>query len=239
MGNNPIYTEVATLKAIDIDADSGPVHFYIEKIIYYRPRSDLKEIIDDNVFIIDQITGILQTNETFARFTDGCFNITVKAQNAPDKQDFTLLKVFVLQDTELMRFVFDRDPNTVQKTLPEFKLALESTALPNHAQKLKFNIYETEFYSKVDGSIDFGKTSSCFQIMEDERIVDLKTSETIFAENDIELKRLFEQFNVQVERCSEVFVTKKIQWVEISLIAIAATIAVCCFYSKYKRQLRK
>ena len=50
------------------------------------------------------------------------------------------------------------------------------------------------------------------------------------------------------QRCSEVFVTKKIQWVEMSLIAIAAligflafvaTIAICCFYSKYKRQLRK
>ena len=61
-----------------------------------------------------------------------------------------------------MRFVFDRDPNTVQKTLPEFKLALESTALPNHAQNLKFNIYETEFYSKVDGSI--GKSIFYFEI---------------------------------------------------------------------------
>ena len=37
--------------------------------------------------------------------------------------------------------------------------------------------------------------------MEDEKVVDLKTSETIFAENDIELKKLFEQFNVQVEVC--------------------------------------
>merc|ERR1712008_375381 len=139
------------------------------------------------------------------------------------------LKVYVLQDTELMRFVFDRDPNTVQKTLPEFKLALESTALPNYAQNLKFNIYETEFYSKVDGSIDFGKTSSCFQIMEDENVVDLKTSETIFADNDIELKKVFEEFNVEVERCSEVFVTKKIQWVEMSLIAIAALIGFLAF----------
>ena len=98
-----------------------------------------------------------------------------------------------------MRFVFDRDPTSVQKALPQFKLALEDTAQTILAQNLKFNIYETEFYSKVDGSIDFGKTSSCFQIMEDEKVVDLKTSETIFANNDIELKKIFEEFNVEVE----------------------------------------
>ena len=108
-------------------------------------------------------------------------------------------QVYVLQDTELMKFVFDRDPTSVQKTLPEFKNALETTKLDNTAQPLKFNIYETEFYSKVDGSIDFGKTSSCFQIMKGEKVVDLKTSETIFADNDTELKKLFDQFNVQVE----------------------------------------
>ena len=84
---------MATLQAIDIDAESGPVQFYIEKIIYFRPRSNLLEIVDKSVFIIDQVTGVLQTNETYARFTDGYFNITVKAQNAPDKQDFVKLKV--------------------------------------------------------------------------------------------------------------------------------------------------
>ena len=26
------------------------------------------------------------------------------------------------------------------------------------------NVYDNEFYSKVDGSLDFGRTSSCFQV---------------------------------------------------------------------------
>ena len=101
--NNPIYTEVATLEAIDIDADSGPVNFFIDKIIYFRPRSNLKEIIADPVFIIDQLTGVLQTNETYARFTDGYFNITVKAQNAPSKEDFVKLKV--IKYMNFMKFI--------------------------------------------------------------------------------------------------------------------------------------
>ena len=38
--NAPIYTEVAKLEAIDIDADSRPVNYFIEKILYYRQRYD-------------------------------------------------------------------------------------------------------------------------------------------------------------------------------------------------------
>jgi len=53
-----------------------------------------------------------------------------------------------------MKFVFNRDPTTVQRNLPEFKSTLENA----FAQPLKFNIYDTEFYSKVDGSLDFGRT---------------------------------------------------------------------------------
>ena len=53
-----------------------------------------------------------------------------------------------------MKFVFNRDPTTVQRKLPEFKSQLEGA----FAQPYKFNIYDTEFYSKVDGSLDFGRT---------------------------------------------------------------------------------
>ena len=61
----------------------------------------------------------------------------------------------MLQDTDLMRFVFDNDPSTVQKRLSEFSDELGRLYRP---QPLKFNIYETEFYSQVDGSLDFGRT---------------------------------------------------------------------------------
>ena len=67
---------------------------------------------------------------------------------------FHIFQVYVLQDTELMKFVFNRDPTTVQRKLPEFKSQLEGA----FAQPYKFNIYDTEFYSKVDGSLDFGRT---------------------------------------------------------------------------------
>jgi hypothetical protein len=53
-----------------------------------------------------------------------------------------------------MKFVFDSDPSSVQKHLPEFASKIQES----FPQALKFNIYDTEFYSKVDGSLDFGRT---------------------------------------------------------------------------------
>ena len=56
-------------------------------------RTNLEKIVEKHVFIIDQLTGVLQTNETYTRFADGYFQITIKAMNAKDKHDTTVIKV--------------------------------------------------------------------------------------------------------------------------------------------------
>merc|ERR1712079_449803 len=78
---------------------------------------------------------------------------------------------------------------------------------------------------------------------------DLKTSEDLFKSSEIDLTELYQEYDIiATERCAEIFVNQKIQWVELSLLVIAAligflafiaTIAICCFYSKYKRLMRK
>ena len=89
-------------------------------------------------------------------------------------------QISVLQDTDLLRFVFDRDPNAVRERLPEFagrlgplldrrwrrrERPVAAPAARPEAAELSLQLHETEFYSKVDGSIDFGRTRSrqfCF-----------------------------------------------------------------------------
>ena len=55
---------------------------------------------------------MLQTNQSYGKYADGYFEVKVKASNSPDpsKRDFTFIKIFVLQDTDLMKFVFDKNP---------------------------------------------------------------------------------------------------------------------------------
>ena len=39
--NAPIYAEIATVTAVDVDADAGPIHYHIENTTFFRPRLDL------------------------------------------------------------------------------------------------------------------------------------------------------------------------------------------------------
>ena len=114
-----------------------------------------------------------------------------------------------------MKFVFNQDPTSVQRKLSQFTNDLEGA----FAQPLKFNIYDTEFYSQVDGSIDFGRTSSCFQIMSDDHVVDLETSKSIFNNNESDLKDLYDAYNiVQVEVRNVAFCTFFFSFVLLSLV---------------------
>ena len=63
-----------------------------------------------------------------SRYSDGYFDVVIKAANSPDpsKADFALIKIFVLQDTDLMKFVFDKNPVSVAKQMREFKTEIEA-----------------------------------------------------------------------------------------------------------------
>ena len=94
--NAPIYTSIATVQATDPDADSNPVHYSLHNLTFFRQRTKTKEIIDDPIFIVDSVAGVVQTNQTLGRYVDGYFNIFLKASNGihdTKKGDFALLRV--------------------------------------------------------------------------------------------------------------------------------------------------
>ena len=160
--NAPIYTEIGKVMAVDDDAEADLVNYHLENVTFYRPKTGFKKILGAEGFLVDPVTGVIQTNQSYGRYSDGYFDVLVRASNSPDpsKADFALVKIFVLQDTDLMKFVFDKNPVSVAKQMKEFKTEIEAA----FAQPLTLNVYDNEFYSKVDGSLDFGRTSSCFQV---------------------------------------------------------------------------
>merc|ERR1719383_899930 len=106
-----------------------------------------------DVFIVDETTGHVQTNRLYGKYNDGYFEVVIKASNTPDDNDraadYATLTVFVLQDTDLMKFVFDEDPVKVSKHIGEIKSEIEA-AFPRELP-LSINIYDTEFYSQGGG----------------------------------------------------------------------------------------
>ena len=143
-----------------------------------------------------------------------------------------------------MKFVFDKNPVNVAKEANQFKKDIEGA----FAQPLTLNVYDNEFYSKVDGSLDFGRTSSCFQILEQEDVVDLDNVQNLFnRKKNKKLDELFLKYSVDnVERCARVRTPPKINWIQFCILIIAvfigisafiASIVVCCLYSKYVQNL--
>ena len=63
------------------------------------------EILDNNLFLVDEVTGIVQTNRTYGRFGDGYFMLHVAAFNSerPGANeraivgDTAKVKIYVLQ----------------------------------------------------------------------------------------------------------------------------------------------
>ena len=160
--NAPIYTEIGKVVATDNDAEADIINYHLENVTFYRPKTSFSKNLGPEGFLVDPITGVIQTNQSYGRYSDGYFDVVIKASNSPDplKSDFALIKIFVLQDTDLMKFVFDKNPVNVAKQMKEFKYEIEAAL----AEPLTLNVYDNEFYSKVDGSLDFGRTSSCFQV---------------------------------------------------------------------------
>ena len=248
--NSPLYTQLAQVLAVDPDPDSSPVKYTIDSITYFQPRTAKKEVMAKDVFIVDENTGNVQTNRMYGKYNDGYFELVIKASNTPDddRSDFATLTVFVLQDTDLMKFVFDEDPVKVSRHISEIKNEIEA-AFPRELP-LSINIYDTEFYSQ-GGGLDFGRTSSCFQVLKDGGSIALSSVQTLFDPKTIrpDLQEKLDKFRViKVERCANVKSTYTISWVQICILAIGiligviafiAAVTTCCLYSKYKRRIRR
>merc|ERR1712123_269483 len=246
--NAAIYTELGKVEAVDHDAEAEPIVYNLVNVTFNRPKTGAQVDLAASGFLVDISTGLIQTNQSYGKYSDGYFDIAIKASNSPNhsKADFCFVKIFVLQDTDLMKFVFDKNPVNVAREMKQFKKDIEGA----FAQPLTLNVYDNEFYSKVDGSLDFGRTSSCFQVLNAEDVVDLDNVQKLFNKRkNKKLEDLFEKYSVDsVERCARVRTPPKINWIQFCILIIAvfigmsafiASIVVCCLYSKYKRRIRR
>ena len=95
---------------------------------FHRPKTGYQKNLGADGFLVDPLTGVIQTNQSYGRYSDGFFDVVIKASNSPDpaKSDFALMKIFVLQDTDLMKFVFDKNPVNVAKQMRQFKSEIEA-----------------------------------------------------------------------------------------------------------------
>ncbi|XP_076753802.1 cadherin 74A [Xylocopa sonorina] len=245
--NVPIDTSLITLEAFDADSDALPIKYSMGKASFTSlvdPSMSKREI--PSHLALNPQTGEFRTTGSMSSYADGYMEIIVTANNSvtPGRETNITLRIFLLRDRDMLKFVFSKPPVEVRKTLEDFEKAVQQAlSLP-----ISVNVYDTQFYSKEDNSLDFSSTSSCFQMVGKEAY-DLDEMKALLTDpKNEELKKVYRTYNVEkVQHCAALVARTDASMTQMWVLAIAvlvgvATIisscALCCMHAKYKRQVK-
>lgn len=158
--NIPIETPLITVKAIDLDPDAQPLYYQIVNVsfipqFYKRDNSTIDNVKD--LFILSNSTAELRTAKSLADFVDGYFEILIRVNNIDQARRVrhNKVKVFVIRDKSLMRFVFAKPPTEVKEFVDEFSNAVQSRL---KSSELELDILDTKVLTKSDQTFDFSST---------------------------------------------------------------------------------
>ena len=104
--NAPIYTEIGRVEAVDADAEADLIQYHLDNVTFYRPKDDYTYDLGPEGFLVDPSTGVIQTNQSYGRYSDGYFDVVIKASNSPDPSKFTYALVKVILNLIVFIHIF-------------------------------------------------------------------------------------------------------------------------------------
>lgn len=239
--NVPIDTGLITLEAFDADSDALPINYSTGKASFTSlvdPSMSKREI--PSHLSLNPQTGELRTTGSMTSYADGYMEIIVSANNSvtPGRETNITLRIFLLRDRDMLKFVFSKPPVEVRKTLEDFEKSVQQAlSLP-----ITVNVYDTQFYSKEDNSLDFSSTSSCFQMVGKEAY-DLDEMKALLTDpKNEELKKVYRTYHVEkVQHCAAMVARADASMTQMWVLAIAVLVgvatvisscALCCMHAK-------
>lgn len=157
---------IITMKAIDLDPDSLPIMYNVQSIsfvpqFYKRDNSSNENV--DGLFSLNNATGEIRTIRSLADYVDGYFDVIIRANNSPvaHRNVDNHLKIFVIRDKSLLRFVFTRPAAEVENGIKEFGEQVQARLREND---LELYILDTQVLIKNDHSLDFSSTRFVYRI---------------------------------------------------------------------------
>lgn len=239
--NVPTDTSLITLEAQDVDADALPIKYSMGEVDFISlvDQSMSKRSIPPPLALNNQ-TGEIRTTGSLTLYADGYMEIPVSANNSivPGRETNVTLRIFLLRDRDMLKFVFSKPPVEVRKRLEEFEKAVQQALL----LPISVNVYDTQFYAKEDNSLDFSSTSSCFQMVGKESYSLKEMKALLMDPKNDELRKVYEMFNVEkVQNCATTMARTDASvtqlWVLIiatlvGIATVAASCTICCMHSK-------
>lgn len=244
-------TLLTTLLATDEDSTALPIAYQIGNISYtpqFYKRHIRPESLD-SLFSLNNATGELKTANNVHDFVDGFFTVVISAQNSPNPQRHQniTLKIFIIREKSLLKFVFTKAPIDVRSEITQFYVNLQKKLQP-----LELHLFSPEAQVKSDLSLDFTSTSVCFQLSRHGSAISPQQMEKLLNEPDLlaQLTQVYTSYSVAaIEPCSTKRMLTAASWVNssgvwlvalagfIGVIALIASCVSCCILKKYEKSL--
>jgi hypothetical protein len=239
--NVPIDTSLITLEAQDDDSDALPIN-------YSMGQASFVSLVDQSMskasvpppLALNVQSGEIRTTGSLTSYADGYMEIPISANNSlvPGREANVTLRIFLLRDRDMLKFVFSKPPVEVRRKLEDFEKAVQQALL----LPISVNVYDTQFYAKEDNSLDFSSTSSCFQMVGKESYSLNEMKALLTDPKNDELKKVYKSFHVEkVQNCAATVARADASatqmWVLViaTLVGIAtitASITICCLHAK-------
>lgn len=152
---------IITMTAIDLDPDSMPIMYNVQNITFVPQFYKRDNLSNDNnidgLFSLNNSTGEIRTVRSLGDYVDGYFDVIVRANNSPitNRVVDNHLKIFVIRDKSLLRFVFTRPAAEIENSIKEFAEQVQAKLKVN---ELELYILDTQVLIKDDHSLDFSST---------------------------------------------------------------------------------
>lgn len=253
----PIDTHILTVRATDEDPDSAPIRYSLENVTfipqYFKKENSNLSYNLTELFSLDSGSGEIKIMKTLSDFVDGYFEIEIRANNSknPSRYSHNIIKLYVIRDKSLLRFVFSKPASEVNTIIDEFTTKMQSEL---KMTDLELHVFDPQVLVKSDHSLDFSSTSSCFQLSRHGSVLPPHEMQKIMDSNEIKnmLTESYIKYSVDaVDSClvkrklaSASFITSTGTWLVMlaGLIGIAsfiATISACCLTRRYKNQIKR
>ena len=242
----PLNTLIFAVKAKDMDSSSSLITYQLLNTTFVsqfnRKDAKLKEDLN-KIFELNNKTGEILLAKSVSNFVDGFFVLQVRATN--NRFNDCIIKMFIVRDKSIMKFVFSRPPMEMTPILSSFAEKLQKKF---NETDLKLSVFDAQVLSKPDQTYDFSSTSACFMLFRNGNTLPLQETKKVLNTEDMKnnLRETYLEYSVEsVDLCSfgkefksqNIMMTSSGSWLVFiaALVLIASlisTLAACCFLKK-------
>lgn len=242
----PLNTLIFAVKAHDADSGSLPIIYQTLNITFvsqfHRKDNKFMESLTD-IFELNNKSGEILLAKSVSDFVDGYFVLQVRATN--NRFNDCIIKIFIIRDKSIMKFVFSRPPMEMSPILPNFA---EKLQMKLNGTDIKLSVFDAQVLSKPDQTYDFSSTSSCFMLFRNGNTLSLQDTKKLMNSETMKnnLRETYLEYSVDsVDLCSfgkelksqNIMMTSSGAWLVfiaflVLIASLISTFAACCLFKK-------